>query len=181
MFRSPTVNKAKQEQAEKQRLRREFELQQLMEKERAEKERKEHEAFEKAAVEKWQREQAEKAARAKKEKEEAERELRRQMRDRLLASGYHEDEIQAILDGKKPAPQGHGHPHPHPPPTPLIHHPPPHHQPLPMIHHHAPHAGPSTEMTTTKTTYTRMARKHLSVEALRERAIEFEVDGVCCC
>lgn len=172
-----TVNKAKEEQAEKQRLRREIELQQLMEKEKAEKERKEREAFEKAAVEKWQREQAEKAAKAKKEKEEAERELRRQMRDRLLASGYHEDEIQAILDGKKPAPHMHMHAHPHPPPPPLH----PHPRALPMVHPGHVHAGPSTEIATTKTTYTRMARKHLSIEALRERAIEFEVDMVCCC
>lgn len=173
------INKAKEEQAERQRLRKEFELQQLMEKEKAEKERKEREAFEKAAVEKWQREQAEKAAKAKKDKEEAEKELRRQMRDRLLASGYPEHEIQAILDGKRAMPPPHHRPlppHGHglPPPPPM--HPHPLHQGHGALVHG--HAGPSTEITTTKTTYTRMARKHLSIEALRERAIEYEFDAV---
>lgn len=147
-----------------------------MEKEKAERERKEREAFEKAAVEKWQIQEAEKAAKAKKEKEEAEKELRRQMRERLLASGYHEREIQAILDGKKPAPMQHQQllrQHPHQPPPPPMH-------PHALVHHPQQQQQQQVmDLTTTKTTYTRMARKHLSIEALRSRAIEYELDVVC--
>lgn len=136
-------------------------------------------------MERWKLEQAEKAAKEKKEKEEAEKEVRSKMRERLLASGIPENQIQAILDGKRVAPpqgppmplvplRGHGMPpphpmHAHPPPPP----PPP--PPAPMVygHGHQP-----MEMTAAKTTYTRMARKHLSIEALRARAVEFEIDAV---
>lgn len=131
-----------------------MELQILMEKERADKERKEREALEKEAVEKWKAKEAEKAAKEKKEKEDAEKELRRRMRERLLASGVPENQIEAYLNGKSPMPQGHGHGQGH------------------------GQGGTSTEITTTKTTYTRMARRHLSIEALRARAIDFELDTV---
>lgn len=59
-------------------------------------------------------------------------------------------------------------PHPHPPPLP-----PPPPPPPPGARY-----GTSNDITTTKTTYTRMARKHLSIEALRAKAIEFELDAV---
>lgn len=131
--------------------------------------------------------QIEKAAKEKKEKEEHEKKMRHEMRDRLLASGVPENQIEAILDGKRVMPPGmqhnmppggfgHG---PHPMAGPMHgHH--PHHPPPPPMHPQPMHPQPMTglEITKTKTTYTRMARKHLSIEALRAKAIEWEVDSV---
>lgn len=56
--------------------------------------------------------------------------------------------------------------------------------PPPPMHETAVYDGPKfpmgvlTDVALTKTTSTRMARKHLSVEALRAKSIEFEVDEV---
>lgn len=87
-----------------------------------------------------------------------------------MASGMPEHQIQAILDGKRvPPPMGMV-----PPPPPMVH-------PQQMVHRPQVLPQPpqgSMEITSTKTTYTRMARKHLSIEALRDRAIEYEFDTV---
>lgn len=129
-------------------------------------------------MEKWKIEQAEKAAKEKKEKEEAEKEIRNKMRERLLASGVPEAQIAVILAGKTVGP----HPHPHPHQGHAGAH-------MMQGHHHMPGQIPvpppvqmppyGMEVATTKTTYTRMARKHLSIEALRARAIEYDIDTVC--
>lgn len=168
-----------------------------MEKQRkAKAEAEQRKKFEAEAVEKWKIAEAEKAAKEKKEKEEAEEEMRHKMRDRLLASGMPQNQIEAILAGKRVAPgmpghgmpghgmPGHGMPGPGMPgpgmprPGMFPHPPPPPPAPMPgqMQLMHGP--GYNTEMTTSKETYTRMARRHLSIEALRSKAIEYELDTV---
>lgn len=198
-----TVKKARDEEAERDRIIREHELAELEKQRKAKAEAEQRKKFEAEAVEKWKIAQVEKAAKEKKEKEEAEEEMRHQMRDRLMASGMPQNQIQAILDGKRvapgmpgpgmpgpgmhgpgmhgpgmPGPGMHGpgmhgpgvFPHPHPPP------PPPAPMPGQMQLEHVP--GYTKEVTTTKETYTRMARRHLSIEALRSKAIEYEFDAV---
>lgn len=138
----------------------------LAEKLKAEEDKKQREKDEAAAVERWKAREAEKAAKAKREKEEAEKEFVHRLTDQLRASGVPENQIKAIVE-KKRIDQGfpvHPRPFPGPPPPPPV---------MPM-----PHQQMSQQMTTTKTTYTRMARRHLSLECLKVRGIDFELDAV---
>lgn len=138
----------------------------IAEKLKAEEDKKQREKDEAAAVERWKAREAEKAAKEKREKEEAEREYAHRLTDQLRASGLPEDQIKAILEKRR---VNHGWaPHPRPFPGP----PPP---PPPM---RVPQQQMSTQMTSTKTTYTRMARRHLSLECLKVRGIDYELDAV---
>lgn len=92
-----------------------------------------------AAMRRWELEQL------VKKKEEVVIESRHKIRDRLLASGVPESQVEAIIDGKRMMP--------------------------PM------HSG-GMMPTESSTTYTRMSRKHLSIEALKSRAIEYDLDKV---
>lgn len=94
------------------------------------------------AVHRWHLEQA---VKKKQQEEEAVTELRHKMRDRLLASGVPEFQVEAIIDGKRTMP---------------------------------PMNSGGMMPTESSTTYTRMSRKHLSIEALRSRAIEYDLDKV---
>lgn len=167
------VRQAKQEEAERDRIIKEHALAELEKKQAAEAAAAARKKADEEAVARWHVEQAEKAAKEKEEKEKAERELRDKMRERLLASGVPEHQIQAMIDGKRPHPQILPGPHPinmqphnmmRPPPPPPMH---PHPVRTVMDVAQAPN-----------NTYTRMSRKHLSIEALRARAIEFELDKV---
>lgn len=148
----------------------------IAEKLKAEEDKKQKEKDEAAAVERWKAREAEKAAKEKREKEEAEREYAHRLTDQLRASGLPEDQIKAILE-KRRINQGWGGPHPRPFPGPMppraFPGPPP---PPPVPVPHQQHM--SQQMTTTKTTYTRMARRHLSLECLKVRGIDFELDAV---
>lgn len=137
---------------------------------KAEEAKKQREKDEAAAVERWKAREAEKAAKEKREKEEAEREYTHRLTDQLRASGLPEDQIKAILE-KRRINQGWGvPPRPFPgPPPPRMFPGPPVPPPVPV---------PQQQLTTTKTTYTRMARRHLSLECLKVRGIDFELDAV---
>lgn len=169
------VKQAKREEAERDRIIKEHHLAELEKQRKAIEEAEARKKADAQAVEKWKIEQAEKAAKEKREKEEAEIRTRHELRQRLMASGMPEHQIQAILNGPRTVP---------PPPPPMI---PmgPYPHPQHMRHPHGPlpppppPPPPPLEVVKTKSTYTRMARKHLSIEALRERAIEFELDKAC--
>lgn len=142
---------------------------------KAEEAKKQKEKDEAAAVERWKVREAEKAAKEKREKEEAEREYTHRLTDQLRASGLPEDQIKAILE-KRRINQGWGGqpPRPFPGPMPPRAFPgPPPPPPMPVPQHPM-----SQQMTTTKTTYTRMARRHLSLECLKVRGIDYELDAV---
>ena len=143
----------------------------IAEKLKAEEDEKQREKDEAAAVERWKAREAEKAAKERREKEEAEREYTHRLTDQLRASGLPEDQIKAILEKRRVS---HGWaPHPRPFPGP----PPPPPMPMPMTMP-VPQQQMSTQMTSTKTTYTRMARRHLSLECLKARGIDYELDAV---
>lgn len=146
----------------------------IAEKLKAEEDKKQREKDEAAAVERWKAREAEKAAKEKREKEEAEREYAHRLTDQLRASGLPEDQIKAILE-KRRINQGWG-PQPRPFPGPMPPRgafpgvpPPPPVMPIPPQ---------QRQMTTTKATYTRMARRHLSLECLKVRGIDYELDAV---
>lgn len=189
-FPLSTVRQAKQEEAERDRIIKEHALAELEKKQAAEAAAEARKKADAEAVARWHVEQAEKAAKEKAQKEEEERELRNKMRERLLASGVPEHQIQAMIDGKRPAPPQ-MMPQPMPmmrpgvmgggvgpgvPPPPPMHH--PHQHPRPHPH---PPANVQVVQPPNSNTYTRMSRKHLSIEALRARAIDFELDKVCTC
>lgn len=121
------------------------------------------------------------------EKEEAEREYAHRMTDQLRASGLPEDQIKAILEKRRINPWWDAQPRPFPAPMPVMPgpgRPPPMPMPMPMPPPPPPPvpqptgAQMPTQMTTAKTTYTRMARRHLSLECLKARGIDFELDSV---
>lgn len=162
------VKFAEEQEADEKRIRKEIETKMIAEKLKAEEDKKQKEKDEAAAVERWKAREAEKAAKEKREKEEAEREFIHRLTDQLRASGLPEDQIKAIIE-KKRINQGWGaqpRPFPGPPPRPMGMMPVP--PPPPM----------QQQMTTTKTTYTRMARRHLSLECLKVRGIDYELDAV---
>lgn len=160
------VKMMEEQEADEKRIRKEIEAKMIAEQRKAEEEKKQKEKDEAAAVERWKAREAEKAAKEKREKEEAEREYANRLVSQLRASGLPEDQIRAILEKKK-INQGWAfppRPFPGPPPPPPM-------MPRPP--------QMSTQMTTTKTTYTRMARRHLSLECLKVKGIDFELDSVC--
>lgn len=149
----------------------------IAEKLKEEEAKKQKEKDEAAAVERWKVREAEKAAKEKREKDEAEREYAHRLTDQLRASGLPEDQIKAILE-KRRINQGWGgqgpRPFPGPPPPGAFPgRPPPPPMPMPV-----PQRPMSQQMTSTKTTYTRMARRHLSLECLKVRGIDYELDAV---
>ncbi|KAH7369134.1 hypothetical protein B0T11DRAFT_70921 [Plectosphaerella cucumerina] len=142
--------KAREErEKEEARIRKEMELRRLEEERRQkeEKERRDKEAA--AAVERYKQEEAERKIKEKKEKELAEKEFQRRLQEQLIHSGLDEKAIEAIIKKEK-VPE---------PPKPK----PQHQQPV-----------PNQEIA--RPTYTRMSRKHLSIETLRTYHIDFDFD-----
>lgn len=162
------VRFAEEQEADEKRIRKEIETKMIAEKLKAEEDKKQREKDEAAAVERWKAREAEKAAKEKREKEEAEREYTHRLTDQLRASGLPEDQIKAILEKRRINQGLGGHPRPFPGPPP----PPPMMRPVP------PQQQQMTTQMTTKTTYTRMARRHLSLECLKVRGIDYELDAV---
>ncbi|KAI8295828.1 Reticulocyte-binding protein 2-like protein a [Colletotrichum sp. SAR11_240] len=115
-------------------------------KERKEKEEREKE-FQRRLQEERQKE-LDRQAKEKKEREDREREYQRRLQDDLIKSGLDERAIAAILKKEKI---------PEPP------------KPKPALVDHALVAAQ-------RPTYTRMARKHLSIETLRTYRVEWELD-----
>lgn len=161
------VKFAEEQEADEKRIRKEIETKMIAEQLKAEEAKKQREKDEAAAVERWKAREAEKAAKEKREKEEAEREYTHRLTDQLRASGLPEEQIKAILEKRRIQGLG-GHPRPFPGPPP----PPPMMRPMP------PQQQQMTTQMTTKTTYTRMARRHLSLECLKVRGIDYELDAV---
>jgi hypothetical protein len=147
-----TVKRAEEKAKEERRIRKEIELKQMEEQRKAEEEQRARERADAEAVERWKAREAEK----EREKEEADREHRRRMKEHLLASGVPEDQIQAILEKKKIS------------------------QSQAAAAEAAVPASPGMEVAAppSKTTYTRMARRHLSLETLRIKGIDFDLDTV---
>jgi hypothetical protein len=133
---------------EAERIKRELELQRLKEEEEAEEQRKLREKEAQEAVERYKHQEAQRIAFEKQKEEENEREYKRRIQEDLIKSGLDEKAIAAILNKEKI-------PEPKPEPNPE-----------------------RDAMPLARATYTRMARRHLSIETLRVHHIEWDFDVV---
>lgn len=140
--------------------------------EKAARERKERDEI----IEKFKRQEAERVARERAEREEREKEYQRRLHEDLHKAGLNEQQIVAVKSGKALPPPQAQMPH-RPAPPPVMHAPPAHAHPPP-----AQQAPPTYQIqpAAPRPTYTRMARKHLSIETLRVYGIQYETDRDVC-
>ncbi|KAK1975505.1 LOW QUALITY PROTEIN: hypothetical protein LZ30DRAFT_808084 [Colletotrichum cereale] len=125
------------------------------EQERLAQEKKQEEEREKEFQRRLQeerRKELDRLAKEKREKEEREKEYQRRLQEDLLKSGLDEKAITAILKKEK----------------------------IPELHSHKPNPNQANTLLVagSRPTYTRMARKHLSIETLRTYHVEWELDVV---
>jgi len=149
-FKREEAEKAAREKAERDEAIAKFKRE---EEAKAAKERKEREEI----IENFKKQEAARLAREKAEKDAREKEYQRRLHEDLHKAGLDERQIVAITKGEMPRPamppapvHQHPHPHAHPPPPPPVMAPRP--------------------------TYTRMSRRHLSIETLRVYGIQYEFD-----
>ncbi|KAK2486660.1 hypothetical protein H9L39_00587 [Fusarium oxysporum f. sp. albedinis] len=142
-------------------------------KEKKLKDQKEKEAAE--AVERYKQAEKDRIAKEKADREAKDREYQDRLKQDLAKSGLDDKTIEAILKKekiKKAQPQ-------HPQPL-------PHHAMAGPAHHYTPMPVPVNQIATipppppagqgARPTYTRMSRRHLSIESLREFGVEFDFD-----
>jgi hypothetical protein len=148
-FKREEAERAAREKAERDEAIAKFKRE---EEAKAAKERKEREEI----IENFKKQEAARLAKEKAEKDAREKEYQRRLHEDLHKAGLDERTIVAISKGELPKPamppapmHQHQHQHPHPPPPP------------PM---------------TPRPTYTRMSRRHLSIETLRVYGIQYEFD-----
>lgn len=160
------IKKREAEAELEKRIKKELELKRLKEEEEAAEEKRRRDALAHDAVERYKKAEADRIAHEQKIKEQNDKEYKRRLHDDLLKSGLDEHAIEAILSQKKvqkaPAPAL-------PPPAGMAH-------PggnLAMVP-----ALPAPELHMERHTYTRMARRYLSIETLRTFNIDFEFDAV---
>ncbi len=144
----------------------ELERLQKEEEELREKRRREKEA--KDAIEKYKKEEAERQLRERQETEARERDYQNKLREQLLQSGLDEKEINAILAGKKVTREKEKEKKKE------------EHKGKGKETSRETEIYHSTTVTTetARPTYTRMARRHLSIETLRAYHIDFQLDTV---
>ncbi|KAF4122383.1 hypothetical protein GMORB2_7375 [Geosmithia morbida] len=138
--------------AEQARLKEELELKRLKEQQEAAEEEKARKKAEDEAIERYKKREAERRAKEQKEREESEKEYKRRLQEDLINSGLDEKAISAIIKNKK-VPEAQA-----------------------SAASAAATAASPTMNTVARPTYTRMARKHLSIETLRQYHIEWDYD-----
>jgi len=146
-------------------------------KEKKLKDQKEKEAAE--AVERYKQAEKDRVAKEKADQEAKDREYQKRLKEDLIKSGLDDKAIEAILKKEKIKKEQ----QPPPRPQPLPHHamPGPSHPyaPVNQIATIPPPPAPRPGGQVARPTYTRMARRHLSIESLREFGVEFDFDAVC--
>lgn len=138
---------------EEKRIKKELDLKRLKEEEEAAEEKRLRDKEAAEAVERYKQQEAERKTKEKKQKEEYEKEYKRRLQEDLIKSGLDEKAIAAILEKKK-VPEA-----------------------LQPVVAASPHVVPPLGIDD-RPTYTRMARKHLSIETLRTFRIEYDLDMV---
>lgn len=133
---------------EQERIKRQIELERLKEEEEEAQRRRQRDKEAAEAVERYKQHEAERIAKETKQREEYEREYKRRMQEDLINSGLDEKAIAAILKKEKVPEQKKP-------------------EPKPERQH---------DQTLSRATYTRMARRHLSIETLRINHIEWDYD-----
>ncbi|KAI0124634.1 hypothetical protein BJ170DRAFT_466371 [Xylariales sp. AK1849] len=140
------IRRTRDREENEKRIKQKLELQRLKEEEMALVEKKRREKEAKEAVEKYKKDEAERELRKKAEAEERDREYKHKMQEHLLKSGLGEKEINAILAGKK------------------------------VENEKEKEKGKKEADDDARPTYTRMARRHLSLETLRVYDIHYQLD-----
>ncbi|KAM0486758.1 hypothetical protein ACHAPX_000021 [Trichoderma viride] len=171
------IKKREAEAELEKRIKKEMELKRLKEEEEAAEEKRRRDALAHDAVERYKKAEADRIAHEQKIREQNDKEYKRRLHDDLLKSGLDEHAIEAILSQKKvqkapapalPPPPGMA---PGMPPgmPPGMAHPPGNMAMVPAL--------PAPELHMERHTYTRMARRYLSIETLRTFNIDFEFDA----
>ncbi|KAK5987719.1 hypothetical protein PT974_11851 [Cladobotryum mycophilum] len=140
------IKRREEKEEEAGKIKREIELKRLKEEEEAAEVKRQRDKHAQEAVEKYKKEELERQAKEKKQREEYEKEYKRRMQEDLLKSGLDEKAIAAIMNKQKI-------------PTTVA------------VREHVVEMAPAK-----RPTYTRMARKYLSIETLRELRIEYDMD-----
>lgn len=171
------IKKREAEAELEKRIKKELELKRLKEEEEAAEEKRRRDALAHDAVEKYKKAEADRIAHEQKMREQNDKEYKRRLHDDLLKSGLDEHAIEAILSQKKVQKA------PAPAPAPALPPPPGMAPGMPPGMAHPPGnlamvpALPAPELHMERHTYTRMARRYLSIETLRTFNIDFEFDA----
>ncbi|CAK7264609.1 hypothetical protein SEPCBS119000_001085 [Sporothrix epigloea] len=155
------IRQREERELEEQRIKKSLELKALEEQKRAQDEKDRRDKMEKEAIERYKAKEAERIAKEAAEQEEADREYKRRLQEDLLRSGVNESDIKAILEKKS------------------------------IKQEKKEEKKPQTDVNigigntvaitaplapTQGLTYTRMARRHLSIETLNQFHVNFEYD-----
>lgn len=149
------IRRREDRELEEKRIKKDLELKALEAQKKEQDEKDRREKMEKEAIERYKVKEAERIAKAKAEKEENEREYKRRLQEDLLRSGVDEKDIKAILDKKSVKPEKKDEKKQR---TDI------------NIEIGGPVAVPQ------RPTYTRMARRHLSIETLNYYHVDFDYD-----
>lgn len=155
------IRKAKETAEYERRIKEKLELERMKKEEAALEEKKRRDKEARDAIEKYKKEEAERRAKEKAEAEAKDREYKAKMQEQLLKSGLDEKEINAILAGKN----------------------------LEKLRKEKEEAEAKVKWELEaqaqvevaqqdRPVYTRMARRHLSIETLRAYNIDFQLDPV---
>ncbi|ERT00210.1 uncharacterized protein SPSK_09204 [Sporothrix schenckii 1099-18] len=145
------IRRREDRELEEKRIKKDLELKALEAQKKAQDEKERREKMEKEAIERYKVKEAERIAKEKAEKEENEREYKRRLQEDLLRSGVDEKDIKAILDKKSVKPEKNE---------------------KKRTDINIEIGGPVAQ----RPTYTRMARRHLSIETLNYYHIDFDYD-----
>ncbi|CAK7198092.1 hypothetical protein SEUCBS139899_000750 [Sporothrix eucalyptigena] len=148
------IRRREERELEEKRIKKDLELKALEAQKKAQEEKDRRDKMEKEAIERYKAKEAERIAKEKAEKEEAEREYKRRLQEDLIRSGVDEKDIKAILDKKSVKPEKKED------------------KKLQRTDINIEIGNPVPQ----RPTYTRMARRHLSIETLNYYHVDFDYD-----
>lgn len=151
------IRRREDRELEEKRIKKDLELKALEAQKKAQDEKDRRDKLEKETIERYKLKEAERIAKDKAEREENEREYKRRLQEDLLRSGVDEKDIKAILDKKSVKPEKKDEKKQRTDINIEIG------APVPVAQ---------------RPTYTRMARRHLSIETLNYYHIDFDYDQV---
>lgn len=152
------IRRREDRELEEKRIKKDLELKALEAQKKAQDEKDKRDKMEKEAIERYKVKEAERIAKEKAEREENEREYKRRLQEDLLRSGVDEKDIKAILDKKSVKPEKKEDKKPQ------------------RTDINIEIGGPAP--VPQRPTYTRMARRHLSIETLNYYHVDFDYDQV---
>ncbi|CAK7563985.1 MAG: hypothetical protein SEPTF4163_001868 [Sporothrix epigloea] len=155
------IRQREERELEEKRIKKELELKALEEQKRAQEEKDRRDKLEREAIERYKIKEAQRIAKEAADREEADREYKRRLQEDLLRSGVDEKDIQAILDKKSIKPEKKEEKKSQPDISIDI----------------GNNVGVGTSLVAAqRPTYTRMARRHLSIETLNYYHVDYDYD-----